>query len=119
MECQRDTYGVAMSLCMTQEVYIQSVIRRSGMGNGHPVVTLMVDNLFSILGTEKYQRDVDAQLYEQTIGSLLHIGLCTRPDILVSVLILSRFQQDPATYCHRAGKRLLRTLKGTTRHHVV
>lgn len=50
------------------------------------------------------------------IVSLLHLALRTRPYILVSVLILSRFQKAPRLYCHRGAKRVLRYLKETVEH---
>ena len=38
----------------------------------------------------------------------------SRPDILVAVLILARFQNAPTPFCHRTAKRVLRYLRGTT-----
>ena len=48
------------------------------------------------------------------IGCLLYIGQRSRPDILVAVLILARFQNCPTAYCHRGVKRILRYLRGST-----
>ena len=74
----------------------------------------MVESFFTGFVAEVDKSPVDVKLYEQMIGSLLYLALRTRADILVPVLILARFQNAPTAYCHRACKRILRYLRGTT-----
>lgn len=40
-------------------------------------------------------KKVDAKMFQSLIGSLMYIGLCTRPDILHAVTKLSQFNNDP------------------------
>lgn len=106
--------GIATSLKMSQETYVHSVLRRFGMEKCKPALTPMVEKFFEGYDSEEDLSPVNTELYQQMIGSLLYLALRTRPDILVSVLILARFQQRPTPYCHRAAKRLIRYLKGTS-----
>ena len=76
----------------------------------------MIRSFFNGLEAVGNRDIVNVKLYEQMIGSLLYLALRTRPDILVSVLILARFQQAPCSFCHSAVKRILRYLKGTLGH---
>ena len=105
--------GVPTMLKMSQEMYVHSILRRFGMENCKPALTPMVDKFFEGYDAETDKSAVNIELYQQVIGSLLYLALRSRPDILVSVLILARFQQNPTGYCHRAAKRVLRYLKGT------
>ncbi|CAL1394707.1 unnamed protein product [Linum trigynum] len=50
--------------------------------------------------------------YKQLIGSLLY-ATATRPDIMFSVCLLSRFMEQPTRQHMLAAKRILRYLKGT------
>ena len=100
-------------LSLSQAVYIQSVLRRFGMAECKPAITPMIENFYSGYEGCEDKSTVNTQLYQQMIGSLLYLALRTRPDILVPVLILARFQQKPSEYCHRGAKRIMRYLKGT------
>ena len=108
-----DSHKRPTTLHLSQRAYTEGVLRRFGMFDSKPAPTPMTESFFSCLGAEKYKAVVDVKLYEQIIGSLLYLGLRTRPDILVAVLILARFQNSPTAFCHRAAKRLLRYLKGS------
>lgn len=50
------------------------------------------------------------------IGSLLYLGIRTRPDKLAPVLILARFQKAPTAFCHRGAKRVLGYIRGSQNH---
>ncbi|GKB97783.1 hypothetical protein Tco_0983920 [Tanacetum coccineum] len=56
---------------------------------------------------------VDSTKYRGTIGSLLYLT-ASRPDIMFSVCLCARFQEDPKTYHLEAVKRIFRYIKGTT-----
>lgn len=111
--------GNSTSVKMCQKLYIQSILRRFGMTNCKPAVTPMVEQFFTGLDAEQDKVPVNIELYQQIIGSLLYLALRTRPDIVVSVLILARFQKNPTGYCHRAAKRIMRYLKGTLHYNMV
>ena len=51
--------------------------------------------------------------YQQAIGSLMYAALATRPDIMYSVSLLSRFMKDPGRVHWAAVKRVICYLKGT------
>ncbi|GJS68338.1 hypothetical protein Tco_0682903 [Tanacetum coccineum] len=56
---------------------------------------------------------VDNTKYKGIIGNLLYLTT-SRPDIMFSVCLCARFQEDPKTYHLEAVKRIFRYIKGTT-----
>ncbi|GJU10806.1 retrovirus-related pol polyprotein from transposon TNT 1-94 [Tanacetum coccineum] len=56
---------------------------------------------------------VDSTKYRGMIGSLLYLTT-SRPDIMFSVCLCARFQEDPKTSHLEAVKRIFRYIKGTT-----
>ncbi|GKD18057.1 hypothetical protein Tco_1207215 [Tanacetum coccineum] len=56
---------------------------------------------------------VDSTKYRGMIGSLLYL-MASRPDIMFSVRLYARFQEDPKTSYLEAVKRIFRYIKGTT-----
>ncbi|GLU17723.1 hypothetical protein SLE2022_340790 [Rubroshorea leprosula] len=55
---------------------------------------------------------IEPGLYRSMIGSLLYLS-ATRPDIMYSVSVLSRFMQSPSEIHLKGAKRVLRYVKGT------
>lgn len=51
--------------------------------------------------------------YREIIGSLLYCAMSTRPDILYSVILLSRFSEDPREIHAHAALRVIKYLKST------
>lgn len=51
--------------------------------------------------------------YQELIGSLLYLAICTRPDISYAVSYLSQFNTCFSSIHWTAAKRVLRYLKGT------
>ena len=51
--------------------------------------------------------------YRLAIGELLYFAICTRPDIMVAVIICAQFQRTPSAKAWAAVKRIIRYLKGT------
>ena len=109
-----DSNGRITSLSMLQPLYTESVLRRFGLQNSKPAQTPMVESFFTGLAAEENKSGVMTERYQQMIGSLLYLSIRTRPDIAVAVAILARFQSEPTEYCHRAVKRVLRYLRGTS-----
>ncbi|XP_062005817.1 secreted RxLR effector protein 161-like [Rosa rugosa] len=58
---------------------------------------------------------VDDTYYKQIVGSLMYLT-ATRPDIMFSVSLISRYMSKPTKLHLQAAKRILRYLKGTTSH---
>ena len=115
MKWTMDSHGRVVTLNMSQPLYTESILRRFGLDNSKPACTPMVESFFAGLAAEEDKTVVMKEKYQQMIGSLLYLALRTRPDIVVAVLILARFQNAPTAYCHRGAKRVLRYLRGTTK----
>jgi hypothetical protein len=64
------------------------------------------------LDLNKGGKSVDQNAYRSMIGSLLYL-CATRPDIMLSVCMCSRFQSDPKEWHLVAMKRILRYLVST------
>nr|KYP39930.1 Retrovirus-related Pol polyprotein from transposon TNT 1-94 [Cajanus cajan] len=56
---------------------------------------------------------VDATVFKQVVGSLMHLTT-TRPDLMYGVSLISRFMVNPTETHWSTTKRILRYLKGTT-----
>jgi hypothetical protein len=88
---------------ISQTKYIQDILKKFGMKNGKPIKTPMGTNGHLDLDTEG--KSVDQKVYRSMIGSLLY--LCApRPDIMLSVCMCARFQENPKQVYLRA---MLRT----------
>ena len=109
-----DASGRVRALSMKQPLYAEGVLRRFGLDKSKPARTPMVESFFSGLAAEEDKSVVSVELYQQMVGSLLYLAIRTRPDISTAVAILARFQKAPTAYCHRAAKRVLRYLRGTS-----
>lgn len=96
-----------------QQRYGHSVLTRFKMSNCKPAVTPIVP------GTKLSKYDpsptVNSTLYKQLVGSLMYLT-STRPDIMLSVSIISRFMETPTEAHWKAGKRILRYVAGTLQH---
>ena len=57
-------------------------------------------------------KKVDSTLYTQIVGSLMYLT-ATRPDIMYSVSLISRYMENPTKMHLLAAKRIFRYLKGT------
>ena len=109
-----DSEGRPLSLKLSQTLYKEGMLRRFGLENSKPAPTLKVELFFPSFVTEPDKSVVDFELFRQMIDSLLYLAHRTRLDIIAHVLILARFQNAPTRYCHRAAKRVLRYLRGTS-----
>ena len=90
---------------------MHTILRRFDMELCSPVLTPMEPGL----RLEPLQAGVEPfdVPYQQLIGSLMYLMLATRPDIAYAVSQLSRFSGKPSEAHWKAGKRLLRYIKGT------
>ncbi|GKV03117.1 hypothetical protein SLEP1_g15480 [Rubroshorea leprosula] len=71
-----------------------------------------------IVPCEKLRSDdgaakIDARIYRSLIGRLLYLS-ATRPNIMHSVSLMSRFMHSPSEIHFKATERILRYVKGTT-----
>lgn len=56
---------------------------------------------------------VDMKNYQSLIGSLMYVGICTRPDIIHSVSKLAQFNKNPHQEHLAGAKHILRYLRNT------
>ncbi|XP_071713109.1 secreted RxLR effector protein 161-like [Rutidosis leptorrhynchoides] len=95
---------------INQEMYIHEMIKKFGIENSKPMATPMATNVKLTLEGEG--EPFDSTKYRGMIGSLLYLT-ASRPDIIFSVCLLARFQENPMTSHVEAVKRIFRYLKGT------
>jgi hypothetical protein len=55
---------------------------------------------------------IDQRNYQVLIGSLMYLAIFTRPDIAYAVSAFGQFSSDPSARHIKAGKHVMRYLKG-------
>ncbi|GKA53214.1 retrovirus-related pol polyprotein from transposon TNT 1-94 [Tanacetum coccineum] len=93
-----------------QSKYIKEMLKKFGLEDSKPMKT-------PISTETKLTKDVEGESVDNTkyrgmIGSLLYLT-ASRPDIMFSVCLCARFQEDPKTSHLEAVKRIFRYVKGT------
>src|SRR5665213_396187 len=76
-------------------------------------VTTPLESSIQLKSAETSQSPVDQTLFQQMIRSLMYLMIGTRPDIAITVSIISQFASNLMTLHHQAAKRILQYLKGT------
>jgi hypothetical protein len=109
----------ARKLFLSQEEYVERVIKRFNMENAKPVGTPLANHLKlskkSCPSSEKEKDKMKAIPYSSAVGSLMYAMVCTRPDIAHAVGIVSRYLSNPGKEHWEAVKWILRYLKGTSK----
>ncbi|GJU70165.1 retrovirus-related pol polyprotein from transposon TNT 1-94 [Tanacetum coccineum] len=93
-----------------QSKYIKEMLKKSSLEDSKLIKTPMSSE--TKLTREEDKESVDNTKYRGMIGSLLYL-MASRSDIMFSVCLCARFQEDPKT-SHLAVKRIFRYIKGTT-----
>jgi hypothetical protein len=57
---------------------------------------------------------VDTTMFKQMIGNLMYL-IATRPNLMYSICLISRYMERPTEIHLQAAKRILRYLKGTAK----
>ncbi|GKB73049.1 retrovirus-related pol polyprotein from transposon TNT 1-94 [Tanacetum coccineum] len=94
-----------------QSKYIKEMLKKFGLEDSKPMKTLMSSD--TKLTKDEECESVDSTKYRGMIGSLLYLT-ASRPDIMFSVCLCARFQEDPKTSHLEAVKHIFRYIKGTT-----
>jgi hypothetical protein len=90
--------------------YVNNLLKRFGMDNLKPIKTPMTTNAH--LDLDEGGKSVDLKLYRSIIDSLLYLTT-SRPDIMFSVCMCTRFHASPKE-CHMMTvKQILRYLRQT------
>ncbi|CAM8908110.1 unnamed protein product [Rhodiola kirilowii] len=93
-----------------QQKCLREMITKFGMNDSSAMTTPISPN--ESLGKEKSSPHIDQTLYRWMTGSFLYIS-ASRPDIMYSVCLCARFQDDPWETHLKAVKRILCYMKGT------
>ncbi|CAH9096206.1 unnamed protein product [Cuscuta epithymum] len=106
-------------LHMSQEQYIEKVLRRFNMDKAKEVSSPLTTN-FRLTdkdcpSSEKKIEEMDRVPYASAVGSLMYAMVCTRPDIAHAVGVVSRFLSNPGKKHWEAVKWILRYLRGTSK----
>jgi hypothetical protein len=95
---------------LNQFKYVIDLLKRFGLANAKAYGTLMSPS--TKLDKDEKGKSVDVKLYRGMIGSLLYLN-ASRPDIIFSVCLCTRFQSCPKESHLIAVKRIFRYLLGT------
>ncbi|CAI7823372.1 unnamed protein product [Closterium sp. NIES-54] len=115
MEITRDRQARTISL--SQEFYIDNVLKRFEMELCTPVATpLPLQHLLTAPAVPT--PEACSEPYPELVGSLMYAMMCIRPDLAYPVSVLSRYVAPGRfTDLHwKAAKRVLRYLQGTKSH---
>ncbi|GJY64176.1 retrovirus-related pol polyprotein from transposon TNT 1-94 [Tanacetum coccineum] len=94
-----------------QSKYIKEMLKKSGLEDSKPTKTPMPTE---IKLTKNDEADfVDSSKYRGIIGSLLYLT-ANRPDIMFSVCLCARFQENPKIAHLEAVKSIFRYIRGTS-----
>ncbi|GJW32232.1 hypothetical protein Tco_0052264 [Tanacetum coccineum] len=91
--------------------YIKEMLKKFSLEDSKPMKTPMSSD--AKLTKDEECKSVDSTKYRGMIGSLLYL-MASRPDIMFSVCLCARFQEDPKTSHLEAVKGIFRYIKGTT-----
>lgn len=101
-------------ITINQSNMVKSLLVKFGMQNCKPLSTPMDVNFKSdILKRERSESPEIEAKCRALIGSLMYIMLCSRPDLCISISILSRYQSCASQDLWVALKRILRYIQGT------
>ena len=107
LEVERNDKG---DVLLHQTCKINDLVQKLRLTESNAVDTPMVTG---------YQQDTtatmfpDVTLFRSILGKLSFIARCTRPDIAISVNLLSRYSNNPTVQDFKALKRIVNYLKGT------
>ncbi|KAL4582349.1 hypothetical protein LXL04_006896 [Taraxacum kok-saghyz] len=109
----------ARKLFLSQEEYVERVIKRFNMENAKPVGTPLA-NHFKLSkrncpSSKKEKEEMKGVPYTSAVGSLMYVMVCTRPDIAQAVGVVSRYLANPGKQHWEAVKWILRYLNGTSK----
>ncbi|KAM1699812.1 hypothetical protein ACFX2K_031115 [Malus domestica] len=98
------------SIFIHQKKYASSLLNKFGLNECKSVST-------PLISAEKLSKDdgsgpANEEQYRKIVGSLLYLT-ATRPDIMYTASLLSRFMHSPTNKHYGTAKRVLRYIKGT------
>jgi len=95
---------------LCQSKYYKELLKRFEMDNCKEASTPIATSCS--LDLDEKGTSIDQTKYRGLIGSLLYLTV-SHPDIMFSVCLCARFQSNPKESHFKAGKRILKYLRGT------
>ena len=101
-------------ITMNQKKYISKVLSRFDMNESYPK-PIPCDNNVNDLTNEdsKFLDEEGHKLYQQIVGCLIYLMICTRPDIAYTVNKLSQHMTKPQKIHLNMAKNAMRYVKGS------
>lgn len=107
----------ASTLFLSQESYIEKILKRFNMHNAKAVSTPLAPHfqLSALLSptTDEEKAYMSRVPYSSAVGSLMYAMICTRPDLSYAVNMVNRYISNPGKEHWRAVKWIFRYLCGT------
>jgi len=103
----------AKTVVLDQEAYVMNCLTSFNMLNAKPASTPLPVGIRLVAGEGDVLPQKQKEEYLKIVGSLLYLGLCTRPDIAHAVGVLSRFMRAPTNIHQHAAREVLRYLNKT------
>ena len=100
------------TLSLNQKPYILDLLKKYNMKDCNPICTPLEVRPSKVIPTEELQVAKDVP-YQNLIGGLMYLVVCTRPDIAYAVSYLSQYNKKPTQNHWKSAKRVLRYLKYT------
>lgn len=97
---------------LDQKHYIESIMKRFNMEECKPVATPMEVKNKMLPERENLSESRNIP-YQNLIGSIMYLTVCTRPDLAFTASYLSQYNNNPTEENWKQAKRVLRYLKGT------
>ncbi|KAG6476800.1 hypothetical protein ZIOFF_066048 [Zingiber officinale] len=95
---------------ISQVGYAREILKKFRMDNSKSINTPVECGVK--LSKHDEEEKVDPTFFKSLVGSLRYL-MCTRPDILYAIGLVSRYMEDPTTTHLKIAKRILRYIKGT------
>lgn len=102
------------TIALSQKFYLEKLLKKFNMFDCNAAKTPMQENFdHSNLKREASESDEVEKRCRMVIGSLMYAMLCTRPDLCLSISVLSRYQSCASMDLWNALKYVLRYVKGS------
>jgi hypothetical protein len=106
------------TLFLSQKSYIEKVLEKYNLSNCKSVATPFASH-FKLSSRQRPviedEKDHMSHIpYSNVVGNLMYAMICTRPDLVHDVSVVSRFMHNPGKGHWNAVKWILRYLKGTS-----
>ncbi|MBW0568162.1 hypothetical protein O181_107877 [Austropuccinia psidii MF-1] len=105
------------TIALSQELYIDKILKEYGMEDCKSVVTPMIQN--ERLTPAIAEDEVSGFDYRKAVGLLNYLSTCTQPDVSFITSALSQFLEKPTAKHVLAFKRVLRYLQGTNKEALI